>query len=172
MLQIKDKISGYYVPGVSPWTYLAKDCQSYDYIFPCATQNEIDKEAIMTLLQKRNVRGIFEGANLPVTLEGQSFIREYQKTKNQEMIYIPGKASNAGGVGVSGFEMSQNAQKLFWDSDMVEAQLRTLMENIYDQMIKVGKNSRRSATLEVGANQAGFLKVADAMRDLGWLGES
>ena len=143
MSQIEGKVSGNYIAGASPWTQEAKDCQTYDYIFPCATQNEIDKYAIKTLLQKRNVKGIFEGANLPITLEGQSFIRECQngRSRSQDIIYIPGKASNAGGVGCSGFEMSQNAQKVVWEPKMVEAELLKLMESIYQQIKSGGGGS-------------------------------
>jgi glutamate dehydrogenase (NADP+) len=117
----------------------------------------------MILIDERNVNGIFEGANIPISLDGQSYIRE----NDHKVMYIPGKASNAGGVGVSGFEMSQNAQKIVWDSTLVDQKLQSLMKNIYEQLVEVGG---KTGSLEIGANQAGFLKIVQAMVDLGWLG--
>ena len=104
--------------------------------------------------------GLFEGANLPTTLEGQKAFRAHS-----DVFYIPGKAANAGGVGVSGFEMSQNAQHLQWKPEEVDAKLQELMQTIYNQMDSAGKD----VTLEQGANRAGFLKVATAMEELGWM---
>ena len=104
---------------------------------------------------------LLQGANLPTTLEGQQVIRE-----SPGVIYVPGKASNAGGVGVSGFEMSQNAQRLTWSREEVDQKLQTMMADIYTQMEDA---SGESGTLEQGANRAGFLKVAEAMKELGWV---
>ena len=84
----------------------------------------------------------------------------------KQIIYIPGKAANAGGVGVSGFEMSQNMQKLIWESSDVDKKLQELMKSIYDQLVDV---AGEDGTLETGANQAGFIKIAQGMKDLGWL---
>merc|ERR1711862_804491 len=92
--------------------------------------------------------GVFEGANLPTTMEGQSIFR------NNNILYIPGKAANAGGVGVSGLEMSQNAQKLQWKAEVVDKKLQEMMENIYIQQ----KSHCMGGTLEQGANIAGFVK--------------
>ncbi len=136
---------------------------SYDYIFPCATQNEIDKKALESLINSRKVCGIFEGANIPISLDGQAYIRQCKKN----IIYIPGKAANAGGVGVSGFEMSQNTQKMAWDPSVVDEKLQNLMKSIYQQLVDV---AGEHDTLEIGANQAGFIKLVSAMNDLGWLG--
>jgi len=175
--EIADKVSGYYVPEMSPWTLSSSKTTtttdiSYDFAFPCATQNEIDKDGIITLIERCKVKGIFEGANIPITLEGQAYLREHQNkgssSNNNDIIYIPGKAANAGGVGVSGFEMSQNAQKLTWDSNAVDEKLQGLMQQIYNQLKSVAGDSE---SLEVGANQAGFLKLVNAMDDLGWLGD-
>jgi len=148
-------VSGRYVPKESPWTL---EGVRYDFAFPCATQNEIDGDAAKRIIAN-GVRGVFEGANLPTTLEGQDVIRS-----NSDVIYIPGKASNAGGVGVSGLEMSQNAQRLQWKPKEVDDKLQEMMADIYDQMME---SAGEGGTLEQGANRAGFLKVAQAMKELG-----
>lgn len=165
MSQIEQSVSGYYVPDKSPWSLPSSNGLSYDFVFPCATQNEIDKGAALALIEKRQIRGIFEGANIPLSLQAQSCLRNHKNP----VIYIPGKASNAGGVGVSGFEMSQNAQKLIWDPDTVDEKLQSLMKHIYKQLVE---SADMDGTLETGANQAGFLKLVQAMDDLGWLGEN
>jgi len=154
--QIEGRVTGVYVAGASPWT-LGK---RYDYAIPCATQNEIDSNSI-TQMAKDGLKGLFEGANLPTNLEAQNVLKNAP-----HIIYIPGKAANAGGVGVSGFEMSQNAQKLTWKPELVDEKLQDLMANIYDQLVNSAGNS---GTLETGANQAGFLRVVKALEDLGWL---
>jgi len=157
LLSIEEQVTGHYVPNESPWTI--KDAK-YDFAFPCATQNEINGESAKHII-KCGVKGVFEGANLPTSLSGQDAIREYP-----EVIYIPGKASNAGGVGVSGYEMSQNAQKLQWKPKEVDDKLQDMMASIYEQMVT---SSGDGGTLEEGANRAGFLKVAQAMMELGWV---
>ena len=98
---------------------------------------------------------------MPTNLDGQKVIREHP-----DVIYVPGKASNAGGVGVSGLEMSQNAQRLTWTREEVDEKLQSMMANIYKQMESA---SGDGGTLEEGANRAGFLKVAEAMKELGWI---
>eukprot|EP00567_Pseudictyota_dubia_P016591 CAMPEP_0197450684 /NCGR_PEP_ID=MMETSP1175-20131217/26160_1 /TAXON_ID=1003142 /ORGANISM="Triceratium dubium, Strain CCMP147" /LENGTH=514 /DNA_ID=CAMNT_0042983155 /DNA_START=188 /DNA_END=1732 /DNA_ORIENTATION=+ len=153
LYSIENDVSGKYVPKESPWTL---EGIKYDYVFPCATQNEIDGEAASHLIEN-GVKGVFEGANLPTTLGGQEVIRKHG------VLYIPGKASNAGGVGVSGFEMSQNAQRLQWKPDDVDKKLQDMMASIFDQMVC----SSGGGTLEEGANRAGFLKVVQAMKELG-----
>jgi glutamate dehydrogenase (NADP+) len=150
------KVSGKYIPNESPWTIDVP----YDLALPCATQNEID-ETGAKLLVKNGVLALCEGANLPTNLRGQEVIRN-----EAEIIYIPGKASNAGGVGVSGFEMSQNAQRLTWSREDVDTKLKDMMANIYQQMEEA---SNSGGTLEEGANRAGFIKVATAMNELGWV---
>ena len=104
---------------------------------------------------------IVQGANLPTNIEAQKIIKE-----KGDVIYVPGKASNAGGVGVSGLEMSQNAQRLTWTREEVDIKLKEMMANIYKQMEGASGND---GTLEEGANRAGFLKVAEAMKELGWV---
>lgn len=150
------QISGTYMDKQTPWSIDMK----YDLALPCATQNEID-EAGARLLVTNGILGVFEGANLPTNLKAQAVIRDAK-----DVLYIPGKASNAGGVGVSGLEMSQNAQRLTWTPEAVDAKLQEMMASIYSQMEGAGADG---GTLEQGANRAGFIKVATAMRQLGWV---
>jgi glutamate dehydrogenase (NADP+) len=154
---VAPRVSGKYVPGQSPWSL---EGVQYDLAFPCATQNEIDQEAARRLVENTAFLGVVEGANLPTTLEGQEVLRQ------ASVLYIPGKASNAGGVGVSGLEMSQNAQRLTWKPEEVDRKLQEMMSDIYEQM---AQSERSGGTLEQGANRAGFLRVARAMKDLGWI---
>mmetsp|Transcript_4889 Transcript_4889/g.7418 ORF Transcript_4889/g.7418 Transcript_4889/m.7418 type:complete len:510 (-) Transcript_4889:206-1735(-) len=155
LASLEGKTTGRYIADKSPWALDIK----YDLALPCATQNEIDGDGAK-LLVKNGVMGVMEGANLPTNLEGQEVLRLHP-----EVIYIPGKAANAGGVGVSGFEMSQNAQRLTWTSDEVDERLQSMMTDIYQQMEDA---AGPKGTLEQGANRAGFLKVAQAMKELGW----
>jgi len=152
---IEDKVSGRYVPNESPWSLNLE----LDFAYPCATQNEVDKDDAESLV-KHGLNGLFEGANLPTSMAAQQVLRDNAESCP---LYIPGKASNAGGVGVSGFEMSQNAQRLQWKPEEVDEKLQELMSNIYDQIVSAGD------TLENGSNRAGFIKVADAMKQLGWV---
>lgn len=152
---LEGKVSGRYIASETPWSIDVK----YDLALPCATQNEIDEDGV-ALLIKNGVLGIFEGANLPTHTKGQDLIRE-----NGDILYIPGKASNAGGVGVSGLEMAQNAQHLTWTEKEVDEKLQNMMAEIYKQM----KNANGGDTLEAGANRAGFLKVVEAMKHLGYM---
>ena len=149
--------SGEYVPNHSPWKI--RDLK-LDYAFPCATQNEINGQAAQRLVQN-GAKGVFEGANLPTTTDGQKQFRD------SKIIYIPGKAANAGGVATSGFEMAQNAQRLHWEGADIDERLKRTMLSIYNQIdtITVGGE----CTLEEGANRVGFLKVAEAMKSLGWV---
>jgi glutamate dehydrogenase (NADP+) len=162
---IADCVEGRFIPGKSPWSLLSD--LTYDIALPCATQNEILAEHARHMVSN-GVIGVLEGANLPTNLEAQEILRQ------AGILYIPGKASNAGGVGVSGFEMSQNAQRLIWSSHDVDEKLQDMMSNIYEQMADQQRKSMSDetnvcCTLEQGANRAGFLKVANAMKDLGWL---
>jgi len=151
------RVSGQYIPNHSPWTLPDLDV---DFVFPCATQNEIDGNGAKMLMQK-GVMGVFEGANLPVSTEGQEVLRAHR-----DVLYIPGKAANAGGVGVSGLEMSQNASRTYWKREKVDAMLKEMIAGIYQQMKdKAGEDG----TLEEGCNRAGFLKVAHALKELGWV---
>lgn len=151
---LEGKVSGRYVANETPWSVDVK----YDVALPCATQNELNEDGA-NLLIKNGVVGVFEGANLPTNAKGQEVIRKHPK-----VIYIPGKAANAGGVGVSGLEMAQNAQRLIWKEEEVDDHLKTMMKKIYEQMEGA---AGKDGTLEEGANRAGFLKVAHALRELG-----
>lgn len=155
---IKDQVTGKYYAGKSPWTLLNV---KYDLALPCATQNEIDQESAERLV-KNGLLGVMEGANLPTNIAAQEYFRSHG------ILYIPGKASNAGGVGVSGLEMSQNAQRLTWKAEEVDQKLQEMMENIYNLMAQEEEHAV-GATMEQGANRAGFIKVAMAMKELGWV---
>jgi glutamate dehydrogenase (NADP+) len=153
---LEGKTSGKYIDKETPWSLDVK----YDLALPCATQNEIKKEDAERLI-KNGVLGVTEGANLPTSLEAQEVLRDHPN-----VLYIPGKASNAGGVAVSGMEMSQNAQRLTWTREEVDEKLQSTMSNIYKQMEDA---AGEGGTLEQGANRAGFIKVAKASKELGWL---
>ena len=152
-----ENTSGVYYPGGSPWTL--PDLM-VDFAFPCATQNEIDGKGASLLISK-GVKGVFEGANLPTTADGQEVLRS-----NPTVLYIPGKAANAGGVGLSGLEMSQNASRTYWKRETVDVMLKEMMAGVYEQMKKA---AGEDGSLEQGCNRAGFLKVAHALKELGWV---
>jgi len=145
--------TGKYTAGETPWSLDIK----YDIALPCATQNEINGTAA-TLLVKNGVFAVGEGANLPTDMEGQGVFRA------NSVIYLPGKAANAGGVGVSGLEMAQNAQRLTWKPEEVDNRLKDMMAHIYKQM----EDNAMGGTLEQGANIAGFKMVVQGMQELGW----
>lgn len=131
-----------------------------DVALPCATQNELDIDDAKTLI-KNGVQCVAEGANMPATLEAaHAFIKA-------RVLYAPGKASNAGGVAVSGLEMSQNAQRLSWTRDEVDARLHSIMHSIHENCVHHGQGTDRFVNYLDGANIAGFVKVADAMRTQG-----
>ncbi len=149
--------AGEYIANHSPWRIRNL---KLDYAFPCATENEINAQAAERLISN-GMKGIFEGANLPITLCGQKTIQEHK------IQYIPGKAANAGGVAVSGLEMAQNAQQLIWEEVDVDEKLKQIMFKIYDQIETV--SSATHSTLEEAANRVGFFKVTEAMKSLGWV---
>ncbi|MBQ9413347.1 MAG: NADP-specific glutamate dehydrogenase [Oscillospiraceae bacterium] len=127
-----------------------------DIYMPCATQNEIDvKEADMIIAN--GAIGVFEGANMPTTLEAT------QKIQAAGLLFSPGKASNAGGVATSGLEMTQNSMRLSWTFEEVDERLRGIMEGIFHNAYDASKAVGAEGNLVVGANVAGFLKVAEAM---------
>lgn len=127
-----------------------------DVVLPCATQNEIDEEAARAIV-KNGARVVCEGANMPDTPEA---IRVY---KESGVLYAPGKASNAGGVAVSGLEMSQNSARLSWSFEKVDSMLEDIMKSIYQSCVKAAEKYGLGYDLEAGANIAGFGKVCDAM---------
>ena len=131
-----------------------------DIALPCATENELDLEAAQALL-KNGCRLVAEGANMPSTPEATNFFLQ-NKTG-----FIPGKAANAGGVAVSGLEMTQNATKLMWSREDVDIRLHRIMVDIHDTCVKYGKENDGYVNFVKGANVAAFLKVAQAMIDQG-----
>ena len=127
-----------------------------DVVLPCATQNEIDEEAARAIV-KNGAKVVCEGANMPDTPEA---IRIY---KESGVLYAPGKASNAGGVAVSGLEMSQNSARLGWSFEKVDSMLEEIMKSIYKSCVKAAEEYGFGYDLEAGANIAGFGKVCYAM---------
>ena len=139
-----------YVAGAKPWYEKA------DIALPCATQNELDEDAAKALIAN-GVIAVSEGANMPST---PGAIRVFQEAK---ILYAPGKASNAGGVSVSGLEMSQNSERLSWTAEEVDSRLHVIMEDIHANCVKYGTEPDGYINYVKGANVAGFMKVAKAM---------
>ena len=141
-----------YVEGARPW---GEKC---DIAMPSATQNEINGEEARTLLAN-GCFAVSEGANMPSTPEAiDAFL-------NAKILYAPGKAANAGGVSVSGLEMTQNSQKLSWSAEEVDSKLKSIMENIHSQCVKYGTQPDGYVNYVKGANISGFMKVATAMME-------
>ena len=127
-----------------------------DVALPCATQNEIEAESAKTLV-KNGVKYVGEGANMPTTLEGISVFQ------NAGAVFLPAKAANAGGVATSALEMAQSSGRLFWSFEEVDAKLKSIMINIFNNMSSAAKEYGVEKDLVAGANIAGFKKVAEAM---------
>ncbi len=144
-----------YYENCRPW-----QLTSCDIALPCATQNELDLRDA-EFLAKNNCIAVCEGANMPTTLEATAFLQA------NNILFAPGKASNAGGVATSGLEMSQNAIRLNWESDEVDSKLRTIMVKIHESARETAAEFGEPDNYVMGANIAGFRKVADAMIDLG-----
>ena len=140
-----------FLPGKRPWHV------PMDVALPCATQNELD-EADARQLIANGVSCVAEGANMPTTLDA---VRLFEAVPG--LLYAPGKASNAGGVATSGLEMSQNAMRLMWGRDEVDARLVEIMKKIHTACLEFGTRADGSVSYVDGANIAGFVKVADAM---------
>jgi glutamate dehydrogenase (NADP+) len=132
-----------------------------DIALPCATQNELNETDAQTLVEN-GVMCVAEGANMPCT---DAAVKLFQKSK---IIYAPGKASNAGGVAVSGMEMSQNARRLSWTYEEVDKKLLEVMKSIHQKCVQFGTNGEQINYMK-GANIAGFIKVADAMIAQGYV---
>ncbi len=158
--RIKEYVDQYptakYVAGARPWGEKA------DIALPSATQNELNEEEAKTLVSN-GVIAVSEGANMPST---PGAIRVFQEAK---ILYAPGKASNAGGVSVSGLEMSQNSGRISWSSEEVDSKLHWIMENIHESCVKYGTEADGYVNYVKGANVAGFMKVAKAMMAQGVL---
>ena len=136
--------------GVRPWHV------PVDVALPCATQNELDANDAAVLI-KNGVVCVAEGANMPSTIDAAKAFEA------AGVLYAPGKASNAGGVATSGLEMSQNAARLSWPREEVDARLLQIMQGIHAACLHYGKRADGSVSYIDGANIAGFVKVADAM---------
>jgi len=149
-----DKYGVKYYEGQKPWGIKC------DAAFPCATQNEIDGKDAETLL-KNGCFIVSEGANMPTAPEG---VEKFIKAK---ILYGPGKAANAGGVATSGLEMSQNSIRMSWEKEEVDRRLREIMQNIHEKTARAAKDYGYSGNYVVGANIAGFEKVAAAMLEQG-----
>ena len=127
-----------------------------DVALPCATQNELDEESAKILV-KNGVKLVGEGANMPTTLAGTEV---FQKNG---VVFLPGKAANAGGVATSALEMAQSSGRLFWSFEEVDAKLKGIMANIFKNIDAAAKKYGFEGNYVVGANIAGFEKVAEAM---------
>ena len=142
-----------YFEGERPWN------QKCDVALPCATQNEINLDDAKILI-KNNCICVAEGANMPTETDA---VHEFI---NHKILFGPGKAANAGGVAVSGLEMSQNSLRMSWSREEVDQKLNQIMKNIHSQCIEYGTNNGYVNYVK-GANIAGFIKVADSMIDQG-----
>ena len=131
-----------------------------DVALPCATQNELDLEDAKQLVAN-GVFAVAEGANMPTTMEATEY---FQKNG---VLFCPGKASNAGGVATSALEMSQNSERLSWTFEEVDAKLKNIMVNIFHNLDDAAKKYGMEGNYVAGANIAGFLKVAEAMKAQG-----
>jgi len=127
-----------------------------DVALPCATQNELDEEAAKTLA-KNGCIAVGEGANMPCTPEA---VKVFQENK---VVFLPGKAANAGGVAVSGLEMAQNSQHLYWSFERADEELQKIMRTIYASSKQAADEYGCGDNFVAGANIAGFIKVANAM---------
>ena len=156
--RIKEYVEGHpeatYTAGQRPWSI------KVDVALPCATQNELDLDNAKDLV-KNGVFAVCEGANMPTTPDAIKYLQE------NGVLYAPGKASNAGGVACSGLEMSQNAQHLSWSAEEVDQKLEQIMVTIFNTCRDTAKEYGCDKQYEIGANIAGFLKVATAMKAQG-----
>lgn len=139
-----------YYSGRTPWHIATQ------VALPCATQNELLEEDARELIA-HGVQLVAEGANMPSSAEAIALFHE------AKVLFAPGKAANAGGVATSGLEMSQNAQRLGWSREEVDARLRGIMTSIHATCVRYGQDEEGHVNYESGANIAGFVKVADAM---------
>jgi glutamate dehydrogenase (NADP+) len=144
------RIKAEFLPGKTPWHI------PVDVALPCATQNELSAKDARTLVDN-GVVCVAEGANMPSTNDAIHVFEE------AGVLFAPGKASNAGGVATSGLEMSQNAMRLTWPREEVDARLLTIMRSIHQACMQYGRRKDGSISYVDGANVAGFVKVADAM---------
>jgi glutamate dehydrogenase (NADP+) len=151
---VKQYSNAKFVAGKRPWEV------KVDIALPCATQNELNGDEAKILISN-GVECVAEGANMPSTPEA---IAAFQ---DANVLFSPGKASNAGGVATSGLEMSQNSLRLSWSAEEVDQRLHGIMVSIHEACVKYGKDANGNVDYVKGANVAGFVKVADSMIDQG-----
>ncbi|MBQ1225518.1 MAG: NADP-specific glutamate dehydrogenase, partial [Clostridia bacterium] len=149
-----DKFGVPFFKGQKPWNVKA------DILMPCATQNEVDMKEAEQIVAN-GVKYYVEVSNMPTTNEAVAYLKE------NGVIVAPSKAVNAGGVATSGLEMSQNSMRYSWSEEEVDAKLKTIMKNIFDASVKAANKYGLGDDLVAGANIAGFIKVADAMKAQG-----
>lgn len=149
-----DKFGVQFFKGEKPWGVKA------DILMPCATQNEVNLEDAKMIVEN-GVKYYIEVSNMPTTDDAMAYL------KNAKVIIAPSKAVNAGGVAVSGLEMSQNSMRYGWTSEEVDAKLYGIMKNIFESSIKAAQEYGFGDDLVAGANIAGFIKVAEAMKAQG-----
>lgn len=145
-----------YYPSKKPWEI----DKTYEIGLPCATQNEIEPADAKKMVLN-GIRFLVEGANMPTTPEALDFLIK------KKVIFVPGKAANAGGVAVSAFEMSQNALHSYWEEQEIDKKLIGVMNNIHQQCVRYGTEKDNTVNYIKGANIAGFIRIADAMIEQG-----
>ncbi|WFF38253.1 NADP-specific glutamate dehydrogenase [Moraxella nasibovis] len=153
------EFGGEWLEGQKPWQFDA------DVALPCATQNEVDADNAKALV-KHGVKYVSEGANMPLTAEAIDIVRD------NGIAYAPGKAANAGGVAVSGLEMSQNSVRQYKSFEELDVQLQDIMKNIHDNSLEAAKKygtTKGAVDYMTGANVAGFTQVANALVAYGYL---
>ena len=150
VVTLSDSTNAVYTEGKFDWSIKC------DVALPCATQNELNEEDAKRLIAN-GCFAVAEGANMPTTLEATKLIQE------AGLLFAPGKAANAGGVATSALEMSQNSQRLSWTFEEVDAKLKNIMETIYKNISEAAKKYGYEDNFVIGANIAGFVKVADSM---------
>lgn len=154
--ELADDYNFEYAKGAKVWQF------GGDIAIPSATQNELDKKDAEALVSS-GVIAVSEGANMPTTPDGVTVLQE------AGVLFGPGKAANAGGVSTSGLEMAQNSGRMFWNREEVDARLHGIMINIHENAYKTSKEFGEEGNYVLGANIAGFLKVAKAMVAMGFL---
>jgi len=154
--ELAEKFKLEYAKGGKPWEY------KVDIAKPCCTQSELDGKDAKKLIDS-GIKAVCEGANMPCTMEAVTAFQE------AGVLFSPGKASNAGGVATSGLEMAQNSQRYFWTAEEVDQKLHGIMVNIHQNAYETAKLFGQPGNYVLGANIAGFLKVANAMVAQGFL---
>ncbi|MBQ7398644.1 MAG: NADP-specific glutamate dehydrogenase, partial [Clostridia bacterium] len=149
-----DKFGVPFFKGEKPWGV------KVDVVMPCATQNEVGMAEAEKIVAN-GVKYYVEVSNMPTTNEAVAYL------KANGTVVAPSKAVNAGGVSVSGLEMSQNSMRYSWSAEEVDAKLKTIMKNIFDNSVKAALEYGMEDDLVAGANIAGFIKVAEAMKAQG-----